>query len=516
MHKSKKSNHPRPGSRIKIEPVRDESKIRAIEESLADSSRNLAIFTIGIYTGIRPVDMLNLTVDQVCKAEISGELTYCEFQTGKLMQLQLPEKVRGAIHSWIETGWRHRLPNPRAPFFQGTKGPLKIPTINKLVKRWCQSVGIEGNFGALTLRKTYGYHILLEGKKSLKEIKHFFNHPRGKETLDYLCIPPEKFGQIRQNPESSHSANPTRRILERVAELEDEIKTLKQTALENSQANIFYKIIFENASDQIAIIDTNGIFLDVNEQAVDIFGFTRDEIVGKSIFDIEYLDSERMNELFLDFIHNTDNPKNKVTEYRGIRKDKSTVYFEVSSRPVYENGEHMGYVAIIRDISKRKEAEIELHKYQEQLEQKVELRTRKLNEVNTALEVLLQKRMQDKQEMERKILYNVKELILPGLKELKMDEENLTRTTAFELIESNLKDIISPFAHSLSSKKYGLTPTELKIANQIKHGLSTKELAENLNLSIHTIQFHRANIRKKLGISRSKTNLRAYFQIDDH
>ncbi len=514
--KPKKSNHPPRGSRIKIEPIRDKSAIRLIEENLSSHPRNLAIFTMGVYTGIRPADMLNLTLDQARESMASGELTYCEIKTGKLIQIHLPEIVTDAIKSWMVKRWESRSPDPRARFFEGPKGPLKIPTINKLVKKWCHTAGIEGNFGTLTLRKTYGYHELLDGKKSLKEFKHFFNHSRGRETLNYLCIPPEKHGQISLNSESSQAVNPTHRLLNRIAELEAKIKALEQTAIENSREYVFHKTIFENASDQITLIDNNGIFLDVNEQAVDVFGFTREEIVGKSIFDIEYLAPEEMKNLEQNFYLDIDNPEKKINEYKGLRKDKSTVYFEASSRPVYENDTLIGYVAIIRDISKRKAVEFELQKHREQLEQKVGERTRRLNEINTAMEVLLEKRTRDRKEMEEKILYNVKELILPGLEKVKQGEKNESRITDFELIESNLNDIISPFAHNLSSKKFGLTPTELKIANRIRHGLSTKEIAGYLNLSNHTIQFHRANIRKKLGISGDKTNLRTHLQIDNH
>ena len=56
----------------------------------------------------------------------------------------------------------------------------------------------------------------------------------------------------------------------------------------------------------------------------------------------------------------------------------------------------------------------------------------------------------------------------------------------------------------------GFTPAEIQITNLIKQGKTTKEIAEFLNLATSTIDSHRNNIRKKIGIKNAKTNLRAY------
>ncbi|MES0448077.1 MAG: helix-turn-helix transcriptional regulator, partial [Desulfobacterales bacterium] len=137
-------------------------------------------------------------------------------------------------------------------------------------------------------------------------------------------------------------------------------------------------------------------------------------------------------------------------------------------------------------------------------------RTDSLDELNTALKVLLEHREKDKEELEEKVVLNVKELISPYVETLRNTRLDTKQMTCVEIIESNLKEIVSPFLQKLALKYSGFTPKEIQIAGLIKQGKTTKEIAELFNLSTRTIKFHRQNIRAKLGLKNQRKNLASH------
>lgn len=78
------------------------------------------------------------------------------------------------------------------------------------------------------------------------------------------------------------------------------------------------------------------------------------------------------------------------------------------------------------------------------------------------------------------------------------------------VLESNLNDIISPFVRRFSLNHLKLTPSEIQIANLVKQGMTSKQIAKMFNLSRRTIETHRKNIRDKIGLKSKKANLRTY------
>lgn len=165
-------------------------------------------------------------------------------------------------------------------------------------------------------------------------------------------------------------------------------------------------------------------------------------------------------------------------------------------------GEHL---VTLEDITQQKVAEDELEKRGIELDTK----SRNLEEVNAALRVLLKERGNDKTRLEERIMSNVKELVMPYVEKLKKCRLDPGHRAYIGLIEQNLNDIVSPFARNMGLKFTGLTPTEIEIANLIKNGMRTKEIGDTLHMSQGAINFHRNNVRKKLGLIGKKINLRS-------
>ena len=111
---------------------------------------------------------------------------------------------------------------------------------------------------------------------------------------------------------------------------------------------------------------------------------------------------------------------------------------------------------------------------------------------------------------------DIKKLVYPYIEKLENTNLNQDGQTFVNIIKSNINDLISPFAETLSSNYFELTPSEIQIADLIKHGKTSKEIASILNVSPKAVSFHRGNLRKKLGLLNKKINLRTYLQTFPH
>lgn len=145
-------------------------------------------------------------------------------------------------------------------------------------------------------------------------------------------------------------------------------------------------------------------------------------------------------------------------------------------------------------------------------ELELELKSKTLEESNIALKVLLQQREKDKVELEEHVASNIRQVVLHYVEKMKNTRLNKHQAAYMGIIESHLIDVTSPLIHKISSRHLQLTPSEIQVAVLVKEGKATKDISKILNISTNAVDFHRKNIRKKLGITNTQTNLHTFLR----
>ncbi len=197
-----------------------------------------------------------------------------------------------------------------------------------------------------------------------------------------------------------------------------------------------------------------------------------------------------------------------AVEHRIMDAHGEVRWFRVDSNPQrLPNGDIL-WNGVSMDITSRKRAEAEI------LDQKrlLEEQARHLEEINTALKVLLDRREYEKRKLVEEMHANMQQLILPYLQKARSRVSASEGKTLLEIAESNLNLLAADLLRMLPAGSTGLTPTEVRVADLVRHGKSNKEIAELLAVSSNAVSFHRKNIRRKLGLKGEKVNLQSFLR----
>lgn len=304
-----------------------------------------------------------------------------------------------------------------------------------------------------------------------------------------------------------------------------------------------YRGFLDSSPDPIVVYDMNGEATYVNPAFEQTFGMSREEVLGRKI---DFVPPEAWPATREAIQVMLGGRTIQLFETQRLTKDGRKLEVQISSCLLKDDrGQPAGNIVMLRDISALKRAEQALRNYQDQLEELVEERTSELaqantqlarevddrkraektllkrekdlqaqsqhlEEVNTALRVLLKQREVDKNELQDNVLTNVKELVAPYLDQLKASRLSTRQQTLVSILESNLDNIVSPFIGRLSSRYAKFTPMEIRVANLIREGKTNKEIANLLLIAKNTVLFHRHNIRKKLNLTKTAINLRSH------
>ena len=239
-----------------------------------------------------------------------------------------------------------------------------------------------------------------------------------------------------------------------------------------------------------------------------------DEFKGQIFEDMLHAD-DRQGVLALREAHIRGESPRYEAEYR-IRNKAGDWLWILSRGQVVardEQGKALRIIGTHTDITRLKEVEAELSQARAVLEQRVQQRTVELSESNIALSVLLKKREEDQEILAEQVLSNTAKLVEPFLDRLGESGLNEQQQVLVDILRANIHELTSPFASTFSSKLVRLTPAELQVANLVKLGKRTKDIAAIMHLSPGTISIHRKNIRKKLELTHTKINLQTTLSI---
>lgn len=272
----------------------------------------------------------------------------------------------------------------------------------------------------------------------------------------------------------------------------------------------FAQTILNTISAHVAILDEHGVILETNKawkefalnnnlnirpEAVqvnylEICDSADSDSAGAAARGIRQVIAGKKEEFIFDYPCHSPNKK---------RWFSMRVRHAIDSKPIRVVVSH-------ENITRLKEAEEKSRKHAEDLR----LEKKKLEDTNTALKVLLNQRETDQEELETMVLDNIRRLIIPVIEQLARQSltpraEDLTKT-----LQSRLSELTKPFLKKLTHVEAELTPQEIEVAALIREGRTSQGIADQMHLSITTIHFHRRNLRKKLGLNHSGTNLRSF------
>jgi len=274
-----------------------------------------------------------------------------------------------------------------------------------------------------------------------------------------------------------------------------------QESLKKSQQRFRY--FLETMDEGFIGADENFINTYVNEKMCEMLGYEREELIGRPVVTLFDKKNQKILEEQLEKRKTGERGSYEITWKKKNGDDLHTL---LSPAPLLdEEGDFKGCYSVITDITRLKEVEQSL----KDREKKLKKKRAELAEANSALKTLLKVKDESIQELEEAIASNLRHMIMPYLNKLKQRLGGKERAYV-RIVESNLDKVISPLTRKLTSNPRVLTPAELEVASLVKDGNSSKEIAILLNVSQRTVDFHRQNIREKLGLTHSSTNLRTH------
>ncbi len=180
-----------------VHPIINNEDIQKIKDMLRrqKSIRDYALFVIGINTALRVSDLVRIRVAHVIDILPMETISIRERKTKKVRHVYINNTCYDTIRLLLkEIKEKNLLDNERYIFYSRIfqRQPITEDRVYRMVKGWCKAIGLRGNYGSHTLRKTWGYHQRVDFGVDMPTLMKCFGHSSQDITMRYLCIQPEE------------------------------------------------------------------------------------------------------------------------------------------------------------------------------------------------------------------------------------------------------------------------------------------------------------------------------------
>ncbi len=262
--------------------------------------------------------------------------------------------------------------------------------------------------------------------------------------------------------------------------------------------------VFQDAALPILITDGGACIVEANKEVERNLGWTAGELSGKSVKTVLapswYDEFDRLLEATL----RNEEGGSEETVLLTKKGTRVPALVSMSLLSVEQEEETVRVALIARDISWIKSTEAALKSSEKALREE----KKKLEDKNTALREILDQVEGDKSKIRQEVAAHIAEFVLPALDRLAGSGPN--HPSLLAALRDAVADLSSPLGQPLQAGVPGLTAREKEICRMLKGGLSSKEISRILECSAQTVEKHRKNIRRKLGIAGTGTNLGTY------
>ncbi len=258
----------------------------------------------------------------------------------------------------------------------------------------------------------------------------------------------------------------------------------------------YFRTLLEGARNAVLLVDQDLTIRQFNRSACELFKLDQEDLAGERCCGLFFGSDSPVVETI---ISSLDESQGWIGEVSCVKADGEAFPGEVTIRRISMGEAYC--LLIIQDMTREKT-----------LEQDLEKQRSKVQDMGITLRTLMDAVDEEKQEVMEALAGRITQEVFPALERMVKESSRETRESYKTVIMSELSNMVSGTSATVDSHLLSLTPTELKVCQYIQAGCTTKEIAEMTHSAFDTIQTHRKNIRKKLGLKGKKTTIYGFLQ----